>query len=298
MMRGKGKGRSGGAAAGLQQAMEHPNYTRATGAFAGQARTYTRHVLYRQDEGDFDANMHDEDVAAAWQAMAAAGAAPLDMDDPYAEAGLSIHHEEPGAISQFRTDLHSPYLQSLVQRNLRLGGGGDGRGDGSGARNEPRPVTQTAEQRRLDQERTRAEIARAMEQARSQQSVLDPEFAAAVPPQVRRKFLATPEAEDVCQQLVPMLLAAAAGAGALVTEWQLRRILCRAGCDAPATAETRPAAPGHALPLRLFTALLPPHSYQVRVACDLLLREDTSGGSSDESANVLRFRAFQFLPRQ
>jgi len=279
-------------------------YARASGTFGGEARTYTRHVWYRGDEADFDADMHPLTEARS--------AADLDVD-AFAEGRHSDIFEDPGSIAQFRQDVHSARMQAMV-KDRWLGHAGD-----ADAMHE-RFRRRTADELAADQVRTRAEVLRAIEDARQQTSLFDTNYARCVPANLVDAFLRTPETEDVCAALVPMLLRQTTLNGAVAghaTEQQLRRIMLHTGCTF-ASAETRTLTghvARHAPPpgqddtlyrgayhgphahhnadadtttVRLLVFNVPPDQYQVRLVCLV----------ADEAKGTLCFRTFQFIRGQ
>lgn len=278
--------------------MDRPKLVQATGSFFGGApRTYTRAIWYRQDEADFNANMHDEDVRNIQEK-------PLeDLDeDPYAEGREQEMPAGPGEIEQIRKDFRDPLLLQKVKENWRIGDS----------------VGQTAQMLAAQEIQMRAEVRRAIEQATQQQSLFDTNYARCVPEALRNAFLSTPEAEQVCNALVPMLLTQAAVAEQCqihLTEQQLMRHMFTTGCTFH-NAETRILvghvahhAPSDAADLyrgtygdfsdetlhchwngdentttmRILVFLMSPDDYQVRLVCHVVDKD------------VLCFRTFQFM---
>lgn len=265
----------------------------------GMTRSYTRHVLYRDDEADYDGDMHE----TSREIRPLAGL----YEDPFAEAGYSDLLEDPVLIQQFRSDVQSREMRDIVQRN-RIG------------RSEL-----MLRQREAQQVRTRADLLRAVEQSRQQQALLDTAYAHSIPAAQRDAFLAVPEVEHVCAVLVPMMLAHAAGFFTHLTETQLDRVMRAAGCES-CSAETR-SLPGHindhrpppgqdftlyrnsqvaehahydeaneATPMRVLTYTLPPDKYAVTVVSHVVA---TPTAGSDAGDRVLCFRTFHFgRPRQ
>lgn len=301
--------------------METARYARASGTFGGEPRAYTRHVWYRGDEADFDADMHPLTEARS--------AADLDVD-AFAEGRHSDIFEDPGSIAQFRQDVHSARMQAMV-KDRWLGAGGASTIGGSVVPSEASDAAavhdrfrrRTADELAADQVRMRAEVMRAMEDARQQTSLFDTNYARCIPANIVHAFLRTPETEDVCAALVPMLLRQTTLNGAVAghaTEQQMRRIMLQTGCTF-ASAETR-TLPGHiarhappaqqddtlyrgayhgphahhnadadTTTVRILVFNVPPDQYQVRLVCLVV-------GHSTNAAELLCFRTFQFLRSQ
>lgn len=278
--------------------METPKLVQAKGSFLGGGqRTYTRALWYRQDEADFNANMHDEPL----DRIPIRPMAELD-EDPYAEGRELEMPAGPTEIEQLRKDFQDPLLAETIKKNWRIG----------------EPVGKSAQALAAEEIRLRNEVRRAVIQAEQQQSLFDTNFARCVPDLYRKAFLTSPEAEQVCASLVPMLLTQSAVSECCqihVTADQMRRIMYGAGCTllaeeskvlrghvqmhAPANendlyASTYGAKNDESLhchwnqadnttAMRIMIFVMPPDNYRIRVVCH------------EVAANVLCFRTFQFM---
>jgi len=204
--------------------MSRPVSYRESYTFGGETREYTRQRLYRADDVDFDARMHDEDVsasAATATATAATGrrrrrnhggrrATPTpppagdDSVDPYAEANYTPLDERPEVIAQFRADLASSTFRSMIERRRHGGGNGD---DGGGDDTAPAAATSSHEASvRAARQRSAAILAAMTRAASGQHSLFSLAYASCVPERYLREFLASTEVSCVAATLVPALL--------------------------------------------------------------------------------------------
>ena len=133
-----------------QRALSMPRHARVGGTFLGEERKYTRHVLYADEETDFNAEAHDlttatgsrrrrrrgnvdttdvlddsgnrtEALEALYTSKRGAGR-PSDRasslyEDPTSEAGDRPMLEDPDTIMQFRNDMRSTALGELLASN-------------------------------------------------------------------------------------------------------------------------------------------------------------------------------------
>ena len=129
-----------------QRALSLARHARVGGTFLGEERRYTRHVLYADEEEDFNADAHDlmvsstsrrrrrgassgggssdstEALYTSKRAPSGEAQRPSEMaarlyEDPTAEAGDRPMLEDPDTIMQFRDDMRSTALADLLASN-------------------------------------------------------------------------------------------------------------------------------------------------------------------------------------
>jgi len=151
----------------------------ASGAFLGEARSFTRQRFYRDDDADFDASMFGRD-------------ANVDVgEDPYEEGRYTALDETPAAIEQLRADVARPQFRALVEAR----------------RAQPpssRPIIDPTAEERVARAR-QATILAAMANERT--SLFSLGYADVVPDEHRAAFLATPIIRTLLALLLPPLYA-------------------------------------------------------------------------------------------
>lgn len=153
----------------------------------------TRQRLYRFDDGDFDAQMYNDTQPSRRRGKSKTPVVDNDSldEDPYAEAQYTPLEESPETIDQFRNDVTSTLFRSMVQSRAAIA-----------------PEKQTRD-RRFDvdiSKQRQAQILAAMsDAANAHHSLFSIDYAACVPKQFLREFLASTEVSSVCAVLVPAL---------------------------------------------------------------------------------------------
>lgn len=174
-------------------------------AFGGETRVITRERLYRYDDADFDAAMHEEPVAPP----------PDDEEiviDPYEESRYAPPvPETPEAQAQFRTDISSSTMKSIVA-SKRL--------------NEPSTnIAPSIFAKNL----RKAAILRAMTDSIGEHSIFSVDYASHVPKQYIREFFSSVEVTSVRSVLVPSLMIRKASARVHLEEEHWRRVMADVG---------------------------------------------------------------------
>jgi len=174
-----------------EETMTRPVSFTGTGTFGGAVRAYTRQRLYRFDEADFNAAMHDTPTTRPPPIIRPG----TDSVDPYEEGKYAELVEAPAAIDQFRADAAGAEFQAILARRRAV----PSALAGTAAAAPFAQIDRLARQRRVA-------IVDAMARATAQASLFDVQYAACVPHVHRRAFLASVEISSMCGALLPALL--------------------------------------------------------------------------------------------
>ncbi len=188
-----------------------------------ERRRFTRHEMYDEREEDFNAANHALSDADR-QRILSKNLTNDFYEDPFAEARYADMTEMPEAVEQFRADVRSQEFLDTVKNRWHS--------------NRPKTVSSEKEQeyqpvdeRSRREFRLRDEIARALQHASGQQSLLSMRYWRHVPVQYREQFERTGEVRAILRVLLPLFQIKCEKNRVHIYEGELQRALFDAGCE-------------------------------------------------------------------